>query len=170
MKQCYTEGEFNILLSALDNAVATTIDVRKKYNKYIRMLVLRYAIDIMAILGCCFSVLHLTDYSTSNIFISLGVTILLIGILEHIPFRSEIAVIDAINEYRAIFHRLERDVPDIEPPVQLWSDRIIVRPVRTMIVYENQSEKIYIPKDLYKRTLFAEKKLLEIKDQLLKNI
>lgn len=62
------------------------------------------------------------------------------------------------------------DVPDIGPPVQLWSDRIIVRSVRPMIVYENQYEKIYIPKDLNKRILLAEKKLLEIKDQLLKDI
>lgn len=56
------------------------------------------------------------------------------------------------------------------PPVQLWSDRIIVRSVRPMIVYKNQYEKIYIPKDLNKRILLAEKKLLEIKDQLLKDI
>lgn len=170
MRQSYTEEELNILLPALDNAVATVIDVRKKHTKYIKMLALRSAICIIAILGSCSSIPILMDYSTSSFFISLGVTILLIGILAHIPFRSKIAVIDAINEYRAIFHRLEKDVPGIEPPVQLWSDRIIVRPLRTIIVYENQYEKIYIPKDLNERTLLAEKKLLEIKDQLLKVI
>lgn len=165
MKQSYTEEELNILLSALDNAVATTIDVRKKYAKYIKMSVVQGAISILTILGICYGILSFMDYSTSSCFISIGVSFLVLIILEQIPFRSKIAVIDAINEYRGVFHRLEKDLPGIEPPVQLWSDRIIERRFRHGIVYENQYEKIYIPKDLNKRTVLAEQKLLEMKDQ-----
>lgn len=170
MKQSYTEEELNILLPALDNAVAATIDVRKKHSKYMKMLVFRGIIFIMIVLGICYGILSFMDYSTSGCFISIGVSFLVLIILDQIPFRSKIAVIDAINEYRGVFHRLEKDLPDIEPPVRLWSDRIIERRVHHGIVYEERYEKIYIPKDLNKRTVLAEQKLLEMKDQFFYNI
>lgn len=171
MKQNYTDEELNILLPALDHAIATTIDIRKKHGKYIKVSILRGTIDIIAILGICCIIPYLMNFRTISFFISIGASFLCLGLLDYIPFRSETAVIDAISEYRAIFHRLEKDIPRIEAPVQLWSDRILDRDRRChhglWIVYENRYEKEFIPKDLKKRTLLAEKKLLEMKDQVL---
>lgn len=163
MKQNYTKEELNSLIPALDHAIAVTISIRKKYNKYIKMSVLRCVIFIIAMLGVCFSIPVLMDNSASSWYIGIGVAVLVAVILERIPLTSKIDVIDAINEYRAVFHQLEKDVPGIEPPVQLWSDRIIHREVCRGFVYQNQYEKEYIPKDLKQRTLLAEKKLQEMK-------
>ncbi len=156
MKQRYTEEELNILFPALDHAVAATIDVRKKYSRYIKMLGLRCGIIIIS----CRVIPNFMNYSISSLFVGIGVMFLMLGIVEYIPFGSRMAVISVINEYRAVFYRLEKDVPGIEPPVQLWSDRII---------YQNATheyEKECIPQNLKRRTLLAEKKLQEMKEQL----
>lgn len=172
MKQSYTEEELNILLPALEHAIGITIDVRKKHSKYVKMSVLRLGILFIAVGVILYGFSRLMDYIAQEsyiiigFFIYIGAMVLMLVLWEHIPFRSKIAVIDAINEYRGVFHRLEKDVPGIEPPVQLWSDRVICRRIRSFIP-EDVYEKEYIPKDLKQRTLLAEKKLQQMKEQLL---
>lgn len=171
MKQSYTEEERNLLLPALDNAIATTIDIRKKHSKYTKMLMLSVVIYIIAAPSICYAILYCLNFNMISPFICIAVALLFLGILDYILFRSKTTVMNAINEYRAIFHRLEKDIPGIEIPVQLWSDRILDRDRKyyhgLSIVHENRHEKEFIPKDLNEHTLLAEKKLLEIKDEVL---
>lgn len=162
MKKSYTEEELNILYQALDQAISITVDIRKNYTKYFKISLFQGIMFAIIAIGSLCGFPLLRNCSTSSIFLYLGFSILLIAILGRISYRKKIVLIDAINEYRAIFHRLEKDVHGIEPPIELWSDRIVI--YQNGMV--NRYKKEYIPKDLNERCLLAEKKLLEMKDQI----
>ena len=99
MKQNYTKEELNRLIPALDHAIAVTISIRKKYNKYIKMSVLRCVIFIIAMLGVCFSIPVFMDYSASSWYIGIGAAILVAVILERISFTSKIDVIETNKQH-----------------------------------------------------------------------
>lgn len=177
MKQHYSEEELNKLLPALDDAIATTRDIQKKYKKATIASYFRLVFGILASTVACSVIVAFTDFSSiSSILIHCGITILLFlvicGICNRITFQYDKVVYETINKYRSIFHKLEKDVPGIEPPVQLWSDQLQdqwdhfywYRGI--VLVPENEYRKKYIPDDLTKRTELAEKKLEELKEQV----
>ena len=180
MKQHYSEEELNKLLPALDDAIATTRNIQKKYKKATIASYFILVFEILAIIVACSVIVAFTDFSSiSSILIHCGIPILLFlvvcGICNRIAFQYEKVVYETINKYRSIFHKLEKDIPGIEPPVQLWSDQIQdqwdhfywYRGI--LIVPENRYRKKYIPDDLTKRTELAEKKLQELKEQVTQN-
>ena len=129
MKQHYSEEELNKLLPALDDAIATTRDIQKKYKKATIASYFRLVFGILASIVACSVIVAFTDFSSiSSILIHGGITILLFlvicGICNRITFQYDKVVYETINKYRSIFHKLEKDVPGIEPPVQLWSDQL----------------------------------------------
>lgn len=178
MKQHYSEEELNKLLPALDDAIATTRDIQKKYKKATIASYFRLVFGIFAIIVACSVIVAFTDFSSiSSILIHCGITILLFlvvcGICNRITFQYDKVVYETINKYRSIFHKLEKDIPGIEPPVQLWSDQLQDQwndfgswYNGIALVSENRYRKKYIPDDLTKRTELAEKKLQELKEQV----
>ena len=177
MKQHYSEEELNKLLPALDDAIATTRDIQKKYKKATIASYFRLVFGILASIVACSVIVAFTDFSSiSSILIHCGITILLFlvicGICNRITFQYDKVVYETINKYRSIFHKLEKDVPGIEPPVQLWSDQLqdqwdhFYWYCGSVLVPENRYRKKYIPDDLTKRTELAEKKLEELKEQV----
>lgn len=177
MKQHYSEEELNKLLPALDDAIATTRDIQKKYKKATIASYFRLVFGILASIVACSVIVAFTDFSSiSSILIHGGITILLFlvicGICNRITFQYDKVVYETINKYRSIFHKLEKDVPGIEPPVQLWSDQLQDQWDHfywyrgSVLVPENRYRKKYIPDDLTKRTELAEKKLEELKEQV----
>lgn len=181
MKQHYSEEELNKLLPALDDAIATTRDIQKKYKKATIASYFRLVFGILAIIVACSVIVAFTDFSSiSSILIHCGITILLFlvvcGICNRITFQYDKVVYETINKYRSIFHKLEKDIPGIEPPVQLWSDQLQDQwndfggwYNGIALVSENRYLKKYIPDDLTKRTELAEKKLQELKEQVTQN-
>ena len=150
----------------------------KKSIKKLLLQAILLVFEILAIIAACSVIVAFTDFSSiSSILIHCGIPILLFlvvcGICNRIAFQYGKVVYETINKYRSIFHKLEKDIPGIEPPVQLWSDQIQdqwndfnVWCPRFVLVPENRYRKKYIPDDLTKRTELVEKKLEELKEQV----